>query len=142
MERFHVWNLLHWGDRPPSPPDAGDVSVYGLDRRARGQGDTRTAWTTLARIHSHSHDADHSTFKLDGEAGQAHGGVAPKRQKEAVPAALDPVRGLGALEAADERAVGAVALVHVQEVVAGLHVEAEDKHTAVRSRGSGRTATA
>lgn len=69
----------------------------------------------------------HSTFKLDGEAGQAHGGIAPKRQEKAVAAALDSLRGLGALETADQGAVGAIALIDVQEVIAGLHVEAESK---------------
>lgn len=69
----------------------------------------------------------HSTFKLDGEAGQAHGGIASKRQEKAVAAALESLRGLGALEAANQGAVGAVALIDVQEVIAGLHVEAESK---------------
>ena len=107
----------------PAPDRWADVSVSYVTQAVRLHNTTRTTQTTPTGMHVHT-SAGHSTFKFDGEARQAHGGVAPERQEEAVAAALDPVGGLGALEAADQRAVGVGALVHVQEVIAGLHVEA------------------
>lgn len=96
-----------------------------LDSDARPHTDTSgpgQSWPRALR-----RTPQHSTFKLNGEPRQAHGGIAPKGQEKAVPAALDSVRGLGALEAPDQWAVGVLALIDVQEVIAGLHVEAEDK---------------
>lgn len=64
------------------------------------------------------------TFVLNGKAGHSEGGVTTECQEEAVPAALDALGSLTSLKTANQATVGVLTLVDVQEVIAGLHVEA------------------
>lgn len=64
------------------------------------------------------------TFILNGKTRHSKGGVTTECQEKTVPAALDALGGLTSLETANQATVGVLALVDVQKVIAGLHVEA------------------
>lgn len=78
------------------------------------------------------------TSVLDGEPRHAQRGVRPECQEEAVTTALYPLWGLVALETREQRPIRVFALIDVQEVVTGLHVEAERKTKAERLRCGNR----
>ena len=65
--------------------------------------------------------------KFNGKPRQAHRSIASKCQKKTISAALNSFWGLRALETSNERAIGVLSFIDVQEIIAGLHVETERK---------------
>ncbi len=62
-------------------------------------------------------------FIFDSKTRHPQGGITAEGQKKAVSTAFDALRNLVALQTDDQGSVGVLALIDMEEVIAGLHVE-------------------